>query len=582
MLTTAEVTANRSASLEDLTRLGDALLELDPHELRQFLASLTPAQLRATEYALGCAGAGHRADPVRMWVMLSGGLYRGRAYLRVLSHAFRRLADGVEPRQRWELPSRYGKSELVRRGIAWLLDRDTAANVILNSYAHELAMESAVAVRDLILTYPDVLRVRLRPDKRRKDRWSTSAGGGLLAAGRGGSVVGFGAGGGNVGAGGGLVLDDMLKNWTEAHSAVTREQLWNHYRAVLRLRLNDDRAFILAVGTRWHPDDLHGKLDQAAKAGDGEVFSVYRLPALAEAPSVEFPEPDLLGRAPGEPLDPDVFPLADVLARHKTLGSYLTAGLEQQRPAPEEGGELKRAWWKWGTPPTSAPDQALTSWDMKLKDTTSGDYVVGQAWHRYGSTAWCLEQLRGQWGFVTTRAAIALMQVRHPKITLHLIENTGNGPEVMRDLRRGISRATVDDATAGALGMNRSEREQVELLLRRGMGGLVAVTPADSKVVRARRCAPFLEAGDVWLPETAANGWGLQLVNESAAFPDPSGHDDQVDAFSQAVDRLLGTSAASTQAPPPGSRAQPPRAQHGVKVQPAAGARPQRPRAPRR
>lgn len=551
----------RVASLAELRYLGEQLLELPPDEMRALLQAMDEANRRTVEYALGAAGIGWRADPAQWLSYLSGGLYRTRKYLTVLSAAFRRAADGVEPRQTWEIPARYGKSRLASQaGPAWLLDLDPSANLILCSYAHDLAMENALAVRDLIAGHPDQLRVRLRQDKRRKDRFGTSGGGGLIAAGVGGSITGFGAGGGELGAGGGVILDDMFKNWAEAHSETRRAAVWNFYRSVIRLRLNEERAFIIHVTTRWHQDDLNGKLDAAAVAGDGVQFTRYRLPALADS------DDDLLGRRIGEPLAPDLFSLDDVLARKRDLGTYLAAAMEQQLPAPEEGGELKRAWWRWGDVPKGSPDDAVTSWDMKLKDTTTGDFVVGQAWHRYASTAWCMEQLRGQWNLVTTRTAIALMQVRHPKIGRHLVENTGNGPEVMQALRRGMKGARVDDEIAGALGMSRVEREQVERLLERGMPGLVPVSPKESKIVRTRRVAPYVEAGDVWLPNDAANGWALQLVNEAAAFPNGD-HDDAVDAMSQALDKLLATGQASTSRAR-NARASAPRPGHAGSVRP--------------
>lgn len=540
--------------LHELEQLGRRIVEL-PHARRvAYLSSLSrPKQLTA-EYALGVVNRGWRADPSTFGAHLLGQprfvRYRFSA---LLGAAFRRAADGVEPRQIWMLPARYGKSLLASQiGPAWALDRDPAANIILSSYGYDLARENAVGARDIIIEHPDQLRVRLRPDRRRQDRWVTTEGGGLLAAGVGGSMVGFGAGGGLIGAGGGVILDDLFKNWAEAHSEAERERRWKWILSVVRLRLNSERAFIIHVTTRWHQDDVVGRQLAAAATGDGDQWTVYRLPAIAEAPTDKYPDPDLLGRQPGEVLEPARFTLPDVLARQRTLGSYLTAGMEQQRPAPEEGGELKRAWWRWGDPPTGTPDACITSWDMKLKEAKSGDYVVGQCWRRYASTVWAVEQLRGQWNMPETRAAIALMQVRHPEANRHLVENSGNGPEVIAALRAGIRNATVDDATAGVLGMNRTEREQVERLLQRGMPGIIPVTVKTDKVARSRAVSGYLEAGDVWLSNVGVNGWGAQLVDEAAAFPNGD-NDDSVDAWSQALAFLLGAATTATFTKPRGS-----------------------------
>jgi len=542
--------------LAALIELGHKLLAMPRPKLAAYMSGSPPARRAVCEYALGAVNAHWRQDPSTMLAKLDD-RYRPHRLARFLGSAFRRAADGLEPRQAILAPSRVGKSRVTSQGgTAWALDRDPAATFILCSYAYELAAENAHGVRDMLTENPEHLRVRLRPDRKRHDRWVTTAGGGILAAGIGGSIIGFGAGAGLIGAGGGVVIDDPFKNWMEAHSKTHRDRVWNFYRSVLRLRLDHDDAFIQLLMARWHLDDLMGRITTADETGDGETWTLYRLPALADQVD------DLLGRALGEPLVPEVFDLEAVQSRARVLGSYLASAMEQQDPAPEEGGELKRAWWQWGDIPPATPDDSLTSWDMKMKDNTRGDYVVGQAWHRYASTAWCVDQLRGQWDLTMTRAAVALMQVRHPHIRRHVIENAGNGPEVMEALRRGIARADISEDVAGALGMNRDERIRVEELLRRGISGIVPNTVTTDKVTRARTAAPHLEAGDIFLPLSAANGWALGLVNECAAFPDPGTPDDQVDAWSQGVTRILGAGPGHVEMPPATARVSLPQPGH--------------------
>jgi phage terminase large subunit-like protein len=183
---------------------------------------------------------------------------------------------------------------------------------------------------------------------------------------------------------------------------------------------------------------------------------------------------------------------------------------------------------------------------MKMKDKKGGDYVVGQAWGRTGSSYWCVDQLRGQWNMATTKAAIALMAIRHPKVKRHVIENTGNGPEVMEQLRAPQARYVVSEVIAGELGMSGDERVLVERLLRRGMSGLLPENPKGDKVARVRAQSPLIEAGNVHLLDRA---WARSIVDESAAFP-RGAHDDQVDAWSQALKRLSHLGTAST-APAP-------------------------------
>lgn len=417
-------------------------------------------------------------------------------------------------------------TELLRWGMTWGLDRKGTARFIFVSYGDRLAMESAVAVRDWLRAYSEVLRTQLRADRQRADRFVTAEGGGVLAAGINASITGFGAGGG-----GGVILDDPFKNWAEAHSATRRDHVWNQYRGTLRNRLDDDDAFIIVCHHRVHEDDLTARLKEGSEDETGEEWEVVSLPALAIAGEV-----DLLDREPGQPLEPERFNLAAVEARRLGMGSYLFASLEQQHPAPEEGNDLLRAWFRLEEMLPVKPDECLTSWDLKLKDKEAGDFVVGQAWWRVAGGYWIMDQLRGGWDHATSANAIALMSVRHPEIRRHVIEAAGAADEIMPRLAAADRDYEVSDEVAKALGMNEDERAKVQALRRRGMSGLVPHTVKGDKAARARAwIAPVAEAGDVHLPSHAS--WVPHLLDELAAFPNGA-TDDQVDAMSQALQRL--------------------------------------------
>lgn len=527
----------------DLGNLLVALGEHDPAELDALLARFPPEVIEVVEHAWSTmAIAGWRASPAAMAAHLDTAFRRWR-YIELLSDAFARAVRGESIRQIWNLPARYGKSWMASRwGPLWAMDQNPALNLALVSYGDRLAREHSSWILDTIRQHRDELNLRLRRDRQRGDRFVTTEGGGLIAAGVGSGLTGFPADG--------AVVDDPYKDWQDAHSPTRRLVVHNHYRSVIRLRMEHELSWIIVVHTRWHEEDLSGVLEAADVEGDGEGWEIIRIPALAEAPSTKPTDPpslrmpDLLGRAPGEPIEPERFTLDAVEARASALGSYLAAGLEQQRPSPEEGTELLREWWQWYDSAPPKFDDAITSWDMKLKDKEAGDYVVGQAWGRTGPDMWLLDQLRGQWDQPTTTNAIALMQVRHPHIKRHVIENTGNGPEVMAALRKPMRGYTVSPAMAGKLGMTTDEKRAVEKLRRRGMAGLLPNDPKGSKTVRARAEANLIEAKHVHLPRNAT--FAIVLVDEAAAFPNGA-HDDTVDAWSQAMLKL-GTGSATARA----------------------------------
>lgn len=518
--------------------LGNLVLALGPDMIEELVGNLSGTQHETIARAVARVSAGGwRATPATMAEHLSGGEYQRWPYVDLLADAFAGAFRGtLNPHQIWNLPSQYGKTTGLTRGIVWALDLDPRLRLMYVSHDADKAVEEGGAARDFAETHAGQLRFRLRRDRRARGMWRTTEGGGLYCTGINGSIVGWPADA--------LLLDDLIKGWQAAHSETQRRTTMNIYRSQIRLRVQSNTNPIIVAGTRWHEDDLSGQLRVEQESNpEADRWHVIRLPAIAEAPDPKnedrlLREPDPLGRPVGAALEPRRFDVPEVMARRAVLGPYLWAAMEQQRPAPEEGSELMRAWWRWADAPPPRFDDALTSWDMKLKDKTGGDYVVGQAWGRTGSDFWWLDQLRGQWNLVTTKTAIVLMQVRHPDIKKHVIENTGNGPEVMEELRRKQPGYTVSEETRSLLGITDDEVPKVNAIFRRGMPGLVPQNVKLDKIVRARAHTGYLEGGNIHLlynrPEAD------QLVNEAAAFP-RGAHDDSVDAWSQAIDRLSRT-----------------------------------------
>ena len=511
-----------------------------PEELGEILEALGPERRAVVQHWIE-SQTPWRETPVTMAHHLTKGRFKLWAYSRLLGRKFRDAVDGRSKRQIWNVPARMGKSVVASQwGPAWALDRDPTTNLILVSYSDALALENAVAVRQILREHardPDdssklLLRSQLMADRQRMDRFVTTLGGGLLAGGILSSLTGF--------PGDGIVLDDPYKDWPEAHSQARRDLVDHQYRSVIRLRAETEDAWILLVQTRWHEDDQTGRFLMQMEDGTGEAWEHVRIPAIAEEFDPESFDallrvPDPLGRAPGEVIERERFSLDAVKARALSLGEYLTAAMEQGRPGPEEGGEFKRAWWRIDDSMPEKADAWLSSWDMKLKDKESGDYVVGQVWCRTGVDVWCVDQFRGQWNQATTALAICLAHVRWPSCRRHIVENTGNGPEVMEALRTAMPGYEISDDLASQLGMNAEEREGVQRLRRRGVPGLIPNTPKGSKTVRARAVVSYIEAGNAHLPARAS--WTPIFIEEHAAFPNGS-HDDQVDAMSQAVSKL--------------------------------------------
>ncbi|MGB6771205.1 MAG: terminase family protein [Candidatus Dormiibacterota bacterium] len=219
------------------------------------------------------------------------------------------------------LPPRHGKSELVSAAFpAWFLGTYPDKRVILASYGADFAASWGRKARDILQVHGHEFGVRVREGSSAADQWLIAGHkGGMQTAGVGGQITGKGA---DL-----VVIDDPIKNDAEAVSLVSRDHLWEWYRATLRTRL-EPGGTIAVIMTRWHPYDLVARLVSES----GEKWREIRLPAIAE-------EDDPLGRPLGEPLWPDRFGVEAMDATKAALGRWWNA-LYQQSPMPDVEGAL--------------------------------------------------------------------------------------------------------------------------------------------------------------------------------------------------------------------------------------------------
>ena len=166
-----------------------------------------------------------------------------------------------------------------------------------------------------------------------------------------------------------LLLDDPLKDYEEANSETIRRALHDWYSSVAYTRLMPGGAIVL-IQTRWHEDDLAGRL---LRERTGDDWDVLNLPAIAEQNDVF--------RKEGEALWPEQFPLHQLERIRTAIGSRAWTSLYQQRPAAAEGVVFKRDWWQFYRPPlTQSVNQIVQSWDTAFKKGTENDFSVCTTW----------------------------------------------------------------------------------------------------------------------------------------------------------------------------------------------------------
>lgn len=236
-------------------------------------------------------------------------------WLEPLLERYQAIARGEEVRLIVEAPPRHGKTDVTLHGLAWLLTRDPSRTHAFTTYADALARSKSRKARRIARENG----VAISDESASVNEWRTTAEGGMLATGVGGPLTGHGI----TGVG---VIDDPYKNRRDADSRLLRDRIWEWYTDTFYTRLQRG-ASVIVQHTRWHPDDLIGRL--VAEGG----FERIHLPAIAEDPD------DQLGRELGAALWPEEFPVEKLRSIESTVGAYTFASLYQQRPRPR-GEEL--------------------------------------------------------------------------------------------------------------------------------------------------------------------------------------------------------------------------------------------------
>lgn len=400
-------------------------------------------------------------------------------------------------------PPRSGKSELVsRRFPAYLLGRYPDLQIIATSYAADMSQRFNRDVQRIIddetysLIFPNTTLSGKRVKVNSRGSYIRTSDLFEIVNHR-GSYRSCGVGGGITGMGADcLIIDDPIKDRAEANSATVRQSIWDWYTSTAYTRLSPGGG-VIVMATRWHLDDLIGRLIENMNTGAGDTFTVINYPAIAEN--------DEPHRNKGEALHPERYDLSQLEKIRKTIGSRDWAALYQQHPIPDGGSIFKAEWIKYWTDTSVPPqfDQQLISWDMTFKDSKNSDYVVGQVWGKKGADFYLLDQVRGQWDFVKTREMFLLLAKKWPRATRKLVEDKANGSAIISELQKTVS-------------------------------GIIPITPKESKEARASAITPFFEAGNVYIPDPDRTPWVSAFEAELFNFP-AGAHDDQVDSMTQAL-----------------------------------------------
>lgn len=410
-------------------------------------------------------------------------------YLAHIRAGLDRITRGEIDRLMLFVPPRHGKSSMVTvRYPVWRLERQPDLRVIVGAYNQTLVNRFSRQARRIAQN-----RLELDPERYAVEEWQTSAGGTFRAVGVGGGVTGQG---GDL-----IIIDDPVKSREEAESETYRDKVYDWYTDDLFTRREPGAAIVL-IQTRWHEDDLAGRI---LASEDGPNWTVINLPAEAE-------EDDPLGREVGAALCPERYDLPALAEIRRVLGLYSYAALYQQRPQPLEGGLFKRSDFKLAPAPPNTPWR-IRYWDKAASLSKSAKYSAGVRLSVASDGRVFVEDvIRGQWETRDRRAVMV------------------QAAQLDRQSFVGETAIFIEQEP-GSSGVD-SVQDEIRLLI--GFAAF-ADRPSGDKDTRMLPLSAQAQIGNLYLVQ---GDWNKDFIEELCAIP-TGRYRDQADAAAGAFNRLV-------------------------------------------
>lgn len=383
---------------------------------------------------------------------------------------------------------------------AWYLGNNPGKQVMLVSHTADLAVDFGRKVRNIIQSdlYQEVFpTVNLSSDSKSAGRWNTNVGGGFYATGVGSALAGRGADF--------MVIDDPHSEQALLAGDYSQfEKAYEWFTTGARTRLMKGGR-IAILHTRWHPNDLIGKIIQdMARDPLVDQYEIFEFPAILNE-----------GEKNEKALWPEFFNLETLKRTKASMPLYQWNAQYQQNPTGREGAIVPREKWrKWTDPVPPVCSYLIMSVDAAAETRNRSDFSVISTWGVFAHESLThgephiilLNVVNERMQFPELKRK-ALLEYERYQPDAFIVEKKSNGVALYQEMRRmGIpvqefnpSRATGD------------------------------------KVARLNSVSDIFESGMVWYP--AGIRWAEELVEQVAAFP-ASTHDDMVDATSMALSRF--------------------------------------------
>lgn len=251
--------------------------------------------------------------------------YQDAPHCRLYRSIIRGLEDGSCMRTAVSIPPQHGKTiHLSTFGPAWLLGRNPKLKMVIATYNESRASELGDEFRKVVQSdiykaiFPDVV---LSKGSESMVKIGTTKKGRVFFVSTGGTVTGRTA---QI-----FIIDDPIKDDEELQNDATRDKKWKWFFSVAYSR-GSKRTPILILHTRWHADDLIGRLcdpdhpERERMTHDASTWTYLNISGVVEDPNLA----EALGLELTVPTDPKIIkafgekPMAALWEEDKDLAHF--------------------------------------------------------------------------------------------------------------------------------------------------------------------------------------------------------------------------------------------------------------------
>lgn len=397
---------------------------------------------------------------------------------REISDALGRVERGEIDRLMIFAPPRSGKSEMVSLRLpAWYLGTHPNRQILSVSYNDDLATHFGRQVRNTVSSgayqrfFPGV---ELAQDSRAANRWTTKQEGSYLSVGLTSGITGHGA---HI-----AIIDDPFKNREDADSQRMRDKVWAIYESDIQSRLMPGGAIVI-MHTRWHEDDLAGRLIKRMLEETGDSWEILEYPAILGE-----------GTPRERALFPDWFSLDDMKRRKHNTDKRTWSALYQQSPQPESGEYFQRDWfrrYKMGEQPENLSIYMASDFAVTSASEGGQDFTEHSVWGiDAADNMWAIDWWYGQTAADAWIDSLLNLAHSHEPLMWH-----GEGGPIRRAIEPLLKK----------------RMEERGVYVRSNW-----VAPVGDKPTRARPFQARASMGKVFIPQIE---WGDRLLDHLLRFP---------------------------------------------------------------